>query len=144
MGVIKQTRPGFNQQPITFKKFSDRINLCAFTQLSEYIKRTEQYRSTGQNLFLGTVKPFRSATVDTLSNWVRFDLIKCYLSEYSPLSLRGAGTSAALRSNNLTVDTIMSAAGWSQNSTFQKLYDQPLAKDSSLDVAILSNKVKTD
>ena len=45
VGLIKQSRPGYNQQPIIFNKFGSKPNICVFTQLSEYIKQTANYRS---------------------------------------------------------------------------------------------------
>ena len=138
IGMVKQTRPGYSQQPITFQAFPDRPNLCVFNQINEYIKKTDSYRPTNQGFFLTTTKPFRSATKNTISNWIRYILKKCNLQEFTPHSLRGAGTSAAVRNNLLPVDKVLSAAGWSRESTFQKFYAHPLLKQhDSLDVAIL-------
>ena len=140
VGVVKQTRPGFSQKPISFQKFSEKPHLCVFTQLQQYLDRTKCFRAENQSLFLTTVKPIHAASINTLSNWVRFILNRCNLSQFSPHSLRGAGTSAAHRSCNFPVDAILSAAGWTQESTFQKFYARPIVDNTSLDVAILNSQ----
>lgn len=134
--IVKQTRPGYSQKPIEFSKFSDRPHLCPFSQLLYYIERTKLYRSLDQCLFLSTVKPFKAAKVNTLSNWVKHILTTCNLPQFSAHSLRGAGTSAALRGGS-SIESIMSAAGWTRESTFQRFYAKPLVKQDSLDVSIL-------
>lgn len=138
VGVVKQTRPGYSQKPIEFHKFPDRPHLCVYVQLLDYIKRTKPYRNLEQCLFLSTVKPFKAVTVNTLSNWVKQLLATCNLPQFSAHSLRGAGTSAALRSGS-SIDSIMSAAGWTKESTFQKFYARPVVKNDSLDISILKS-----
>lgn len=138
VGVVKQTRPGYSQKPIEFQKFSDRPHLCVYSQLLGYIERTKPYRNLEHSLFLSTVKPYKGVTVNTLSNWVKQILSTCNLPQFSAHSLRGAGTSAALRGGS-SIDSIMSAAGWTKESTFQKFYAKPVVKHDSLDISILKS-----
>lgn len=138
VGLVKQSRPGFSQKPIKFRKFQSKPNLCAYTQLVEYIEKTKTLRpSNCQHLFITTIKPYKRASKDTLSNWVKKVLITCGLPSFSTHSLRGAGTSAALNSGRLSLDLILSTAGWSSESTFRKFYNRPVMLDESLDSAIL-------
>jgi len=142
VGVTKQTRPGYSQQPLVFHKFIERLNVCPFTQLCMYLDRVKALRPTtgaDHNIFLTNVKPFKAASKNTIANWIRNILQECGLSDYTPHSLRGASTSAALRSGRIPIDSILSAAGWSRESTFRQFYNRPLTKPKmSLDQAILS------
>lgn len=142
IGLIKQSRPKFSQQPIVFSKFNKKPNLCVFSQLSHYINLTGKLRPiTCQNLFVTTTQPHRAASVNTLANWIKHILRSCNLESFSAHSLRGSGTSAALRSGS-PIDSVLQAAGWSQESTFRKFYDRPVYEEFSLDKSILDSTQK--
>jgi integrase len=44
VGKVKQSRPGYHQEPLRFQKFVDKPNICVVTQLSNYIQRTKDIR----------------------------------------------------------------------------------------------------
>ena len=139
IGLVKQSRPGKNQQPLKFNVLIEHPDICVVKQVKEYIKRTENLRNSNcKNLFITTTKPHKGATVNTLANWIKNILTKCKLSNFSAHSLRSASTSAALRSG-LPIDRILAAAGWSNLSTFRKFYNKPIVDVDSFDQSVLKS-----
>ena len=47
------------------------------------------------------------------------------ISVFTPHSVRGASTSAALRAK-VPLETILTTAGWRKDNTFRKYYNKPL------------------
>lgn len=137
--LVKQSKPGNHQRPLSFNKFSANPNLCVHTLLKEYLERTRTLRSGehNTNLFLTTVKPYHHASVNTLSNWIRSVLQDCDLKDFGPHSLRGAASSAWSRAS-IPIDDIMKAAGWRSESTFQRFYNRPIIKEPIMDIPILN------
>ena len=50
------------------------------------------------------------------------------LNIFTPHSVRGASSSAALRAK-VPVQTILDTAGWSRKTTFMKYYNKPLQRN---------------
>lgn len=139
--LIKQTKPGHHQQPLRFKKFNCKPNLCVYTQLSLYINRSIGLRNENTtNLFITSTRPYHNATKNTLSNWIRSVLQDSGLEKFGPHSLRGAATSALARTA-VPVDMILQTAGWKSESTFRKFYNKPVHQNCSADAVILSSMV---
>ena len=65
---------------------------------------------------------------DTVSRWIKNVLEKAGVNTkvFSAHSTRAAAAASAARSNNVPINTIMEAAGWSRESTFKKFYDKPV------------------
>ena len=78
-------------------------------------------------LWLGYSKPFKPVRRDAVSCWMRNVLEKPGLNTkvFSAHSTWAAATSAA-RSINVSINTIMEAAGWSREGTFGKFNDKPV------------------
>ena len=76
---------------------------------------------------LATKKPHDSVTTDTVGRWQRKVLENSGLDvrKYGAHSTRTASTSAA-KTVNISIQSIMDAAGWSNAETFRKFYDKPL------------------
>ena len=81
-----------------------------------------------KQLFISYTKPHKAVSPDTVSRWVKTTLVDAGIdtSKYSAHSTRSASTSAA-KGNNISIATIMKSTGWSQESTFAKFYDKPVA-----------------
>lgn len=142
--LVKQTKPGNHQRPLSFHRFTARPNLCMYSLLSKYIEITRPLRSgTGDtaNLFITTVPPHHNARLNTISNWIRSVLQDNGLNNYGPHSLRSAATSKWSRAA-APVDDIMRAAGWKRESTFRRFYNRPLEKETKLDHIILTEENK--
>ena len=60
------------------------------------------------------------------------------LSQFGSHSTRAAAASAASLAN-VPLQTILKTAGWSQASTFRKLYDKPVARDTTFASGVLTH-----
>ena len=94
------------------------------TCLRKYVKLTEPIRVGHDPLCLSYSKPFKSVSRDTISRWIKNVLEKAGVNT-KDFSAHFTATSAA-RSNNVSINTIMDAAGWSREGTFRKFYDKPV------------------
>ncbi|CAC5388607.1 unnamed protein product [Mytilus coruscus] len=128
--LLKCSKPGRHLQPTELPAFIEDNSLCIVTVLKEYLVRTSCFRKT-QKLILSCIKPYSHVSKDTLGRWVKIVLQTSGvdITIYKPHSTRSASTSAALRCAT-SVDTILKAAGWSNESTFRKFYDKPVSKQN--------------
>ena len=81
---------------------------------------------------------------DTISRWIKtvLELAGLDISQFSAHSTRAASTSAAF-SRDVPIDCVLSAAGWSSQSTFCKLYCRPVpAVGKTLSQSVLDKFVK--
>ena len=76
--------------------------------------------------WLSYCKPFKPVSRDTISRWVKNVLEKAGINTkiFGAHSTRAAATSAA-KSANKSINTIMDAAGWSSESTFESFMTNP-------------------
>lgn len=136
--LLKSTRPGFQQEEIKVKAYAPDRRLCVVTVLKEYLNRTKMLRDENiSQLFITSVKPFKGASKDTIARWVKtvMDLAGLDTQIFTPHSVRSASTSAALKAN-VPLQTILSTAGWTRNSTFAKYYNKPV-KSSDFSTKII-------
>ena len=111
--------------------------------LNEYIRRTKTYRKAGSTqLFISFIAPFDQVTKDTIARWVKLVMARAGIDVniFTPHSIRGASSSAALR-NKVPLQTILDTAGWTRASTFMKYYNKPLL-NSEFSTRILENAKK--
>lgn len=125
--LLKTSKPGRHQGHLEFKSYPVDERLCVVTCLRQYLKLTEPIRTGHDPLWLSYTKPFKPVSRDTVSRWIKNVLEKAGVNTkvFSAHSTRAAATSAAC-SNNVSINTIMDAAGWSRESTFRKFYDKPV------------------
>lgn len=127
----KTSRPGFINSHIKFQVFPEKPHVCIVSQLKLYLERsaslrdTSHYNKTTNNLFITTTKPYRNASKNTISNWIKETLHSAGIP-YTPHSIRSASTSRAQA--NMSVDDILKAAGWSEESTFRRFYKREVSK----------------
>ena len=125
--LLKTSKPGKHQGHLELKSYPADQRLCVATCLKQYVKLTEPIRAGHDPLWLSYNKPFKPVHRDTVSRWIKNVLEKARVNTkvFSAHSARAAAASAA-HSNNVPISTIMEAAGWSRESTFQKFYDKPV------------------
>ena len=136
---LKQTRPGFPNPTVTLTAFRD-SRLCVVTTLKEYISRTEPLRGSESQLFVSYTKPHKAVSRDTIGRWVKTVLSSAGIDtkKFKPHSTRAAAVSAA--SNvSVSLDEIMSTAGWSSESTFAKFYNKPVLRESQFASSVLGS-----
>ena len=113
-------------------------NICVVRHLKHYLERTSSLRDKIDSLFVTTVKPYRPATLNTISNWVKFILKSAGIDVKlaSAGSTRAASTSKALEAG-APLDTILNAAGWSRPSTFARFYHKKLMSTQNMGSYVL-------
>lgn len=130
--LIKTSGPGRDQPVLFLPKFRENINICPATALEDYLTKTKDIRMQNSNLFLTCIRPYKNATAQTISKW-----IKAVLSEsgvdttlFRAHSTRHASTSAA-NAAGVSIDIIRKTAGWTSSSyTFAKFYNRPIVDAS--------------
>ena len=85
------------------------------TCLKRYVELTEPVRDGHDPFWLSFTKPFKPVSQDTVSRWIKSVMEKAGIDNkiFSAHSTRAAATSAA-NANNVSINTIMDAAGWSR------------------------------
>lgn len=128
---IKTSRPGISQPILILPFYKENLNICPANTLQAYLKKTESLRKDSTTLFITFMSPFRRASSQTLSRWVKDILCKSGIDTdiFSAHSTRHASTSAAKR-KGINIDVIRKSAGWSENSnTFSRFYDRPIVQN---------------
>ncbi|XP_066595431.1 uncharacterized protein [Prorops nasuta] len=74
---LKTSGPGRAQPLLLLPFFQENPNLCAARTLSEYLNRTSQFREDIETLFITIKKPFKGASSQTLSRWLKDTLDIC-------------------------------------------------------------------
>ena len=124
--ILKSSKPGKHLEPINIPAFVDDPRLCVVRVLQEYIRRTDDIRKT-RKLLITYTKPYREPSVSTISNWIKVVLLKSGIdiSKFKTHSTRSASTTAAFKAGT-SVNTILKAAGWKNESVFRKFYNRPV------------------
>lgn len=127
---LKQSRQGYQDPVLRLDAYTRDKQLCVFTYMKEYLKRTADTRAGEKLIFLTYQRPHHAPTRDTVARWITLVMSYAGLdtSRYGPHSTRSASTSAAER-GGATIDDILKTAGWSSSSTFAKYYKRDVNKD---------------
>lgn len=129
---LKTSSPNRPQPILEIPKFTEKPEICVASTLEEYLITTKALRGNIQELFITYKKPFRKASVQTLSRWIKTVLQESGVdtSIYSGHSTRHASTSAAFQ-RGVDIETIRKAAGWTPNSSsFARFYCRPVLTTS--------------
>lgn len=128
---IKTSRRGVSQPLLLLPKFLQNSKLCIVLTLEKYLEKTSDLIVNPNKLFITTVKPFKEASKDTVSRWIRSFLQSCVGNDFTSHSLRHASTSTAFK-KGVNLDIIKNLAGWSDKSkTFEKFYNRPIIPDKN-------------
>lgn len=138
---IKTSAPHRYQPLLKLPFFRSNPNLCVASTLSCYLNRTAALRQSGKfsKLFLTYKKPYKEATAQSISRWIRLVLGRSGIdtSLFTAHSTRHAATSAAVN-RGINIDTIRNTAGWTASSdVFAKFYNRPLMTPHNFANAIL-------
>ncbi|XP_068737579.1 uncharacterized protein [Montipora capricornis] len=118
---LKQSNPRTQEKPLVLNEaYTHDESLCVFSTLKEYLQRTKTLRVTaGSQLLIGFQKPHKAVLRDTISRWVRtvMQMSGINLNVYKAHSTRTASVSPAHRAQ-VTIQEILSKAGWSSAQTF--------------------------
>lgn len=146
--ILKTSCPRRTALKLVLPYLNEKPELCPVKILIEYLERTRSVREKDTSLirlFLTFKKPFKEATTQTISRWLRQVMYASGVdtSVFSAHSTRHASSSRACR-QGVTVDSILKAVGWSsRSSTFANHYNRPLGNDSNNQIdfarAVLDN-----
>lgn len=128
---IKTTGPNRLQPNLVLPYLKQNPALCVASTLSYYIENTQKTRDQTNVLLLTHKQPFRPATSQTISRWIKTVLNECGIDTniFKSHSVRHAATSAAFR-GGVNLDTIYKTAGWTERSSvFANFYNRPLSSD---------------
>lgn len=143
--IIKTSRRGSIQPMFHLKTFTQRKEICPVKTIQSYIDQTSSIRNNTDELILTFKKPYRNASTQTISRWIKLMLKEAGIDVtiFTAHSTRHASTSAANRSG-VSIDVIRKAAGWSQNSAvFARHYNRPINQDASEFSSVICNTVIT-
>ena len=122
-GLAKQAKLGsFKPEEVIIAPFEDRT-LCPVACLEAYEKRTSHVRKSDR-LFLAMVAPNNPVTSSSMARWLKDTLREAGLEDFGAHSSRGSAATAAAMSG-ITMQEIMSRAGWSKKDTFCQFYYRP-------------------
>ena len=130
--TLKTTRPGHPLPPIELKTFKD-SEFCVVAHLKQYIKMTASFRNTGTNqLLLSFRQPHKPISTTTLSTWCVTVMKEpgVNVNVFGSHSTRPTSTSK-YKISGLSFKEIAKSAGWPNEKTFAKFYDEPIQEDFS-------------
>ena len=136
--LLKHTKPGSHQKPIVISAYPTDKRLCIVSVLRIYLEKTKSVRGNETQLLLSYRKPYKRVSRDTVSRWLKWVMNNAGIDtgKFSSHSTRAASVSAANRVG-IPMDTILSAAGWSNSSTFDRFYNKNLAEQGTFANAVL-------
>lgn len=131
---IKTSGKNKYQPILSFPFFKEKPQLCVGSTICHYINLTKSLRPKSEKrLILTTRKPYKPASTQTLSKWLKkvLDLSGIESNIFKGYSTLHAASSAAARAG-LNIEIIRKTAGWSEKSlVFNKFYNKPLLKNAS-------------
>lgn len=134
-GNIKQCRPNFNVQMLTFHSYSKDASLCVCETLQTYLIRTEEIRHGtsryDDRLLISFIKPHYNVSRDTIARWIKTMLRMSGVdtATFTAGSVRPAAASKA-KAMAVPIPCIMAKAGWSREATFANYYDKHIVRAS--------------
>ena len=133
---LKQDKPGKVFGNVRLYKYPVR-ELCVYEILDSCLRATEKLRNSSK-LLVSYIKPYKAVTSSTIGRWIKTLLGQAGVDTeiFSGHSTRCASTSKALMS--VSTDVILATAGWTEESTFRKFYNKPVAVTNQMSLAVLT------
>ena len=138
--LAKQSRQTKPVKEFFFPRFEQNTKLCPVRALQEYEKRTLDKRSSNGStqLLLAMIRPHKPVASSTVARWLKTALSNAGIdtSIFKAHSVRSAAASSASEAG-VTTATILDAADWATETTFQRFYYKP-KHNSAFGQAVLS------
>ncbi|XP_050314945.1 uncharacterized protein LOC126749306 [Anthonomus grandis grandis] len=118
-------------QPIFYIEKHTSPKRCISILLKHYLEVTQSHRGNNSTLFLTFKKPYKPASPQTLSRWIKTVMNNSGIDtkKFTAHSTRHASTSAAYR-KGVDINIIKQSAGWTKKSkVFSLFYNKPLLDD---------------
>ena len=127
--LLKTNSPRNPTTVVSVTPFREDGQICAYTYLKHYLKRTKAIRSSNQ-LFVSIQSPHSAVTKDTIAWWIKLIMTKAGIDTdvFKAHSTRAAASSAASRNKDIT--HVLCTADWRSEETFAKFYQRPIVNDS--------------
>ena len=125
---LKTTRPGHHLKPIEFLAHQPYFRTYVLLHVCRHTLIERLHSEDADQLLIGYQKPHKPVLTNTISRWIKTVLTNAGIdtSVYKAHIARAAVASAANK-KQVPIDTILSAAGWSNINTFaQLLYSKPI------------------
>ncbi|WAR14518.1 LOW QUALITY PROTEIN: hypothetical protein MAR_004623, partial [Mya arenaria] len=116
-----------------FIRYTYDVDLCVVKTLDVYIEQSSGKRGEVSDLFISVQTPHKGVSTETISRWLKSVLTSAGIDTKQfkkGHSVRSAATSAAFGTGT-SIQTIMNAAGWSSECTFNKFYNKQSLTDHS-------------
>ena len=141
--MLKQSRPGFHQEPIRYERYIADPRLCVYTHLTTYIEQTKSIRGGISQLLISHSRPHHAASSKTISRWCKqfLALARIDTTRYKGHSTRSASTSLLVQSNNADLSHILKAAGWSNDHTFRRFYNLPQEQTFNVGTGLIDSDI---
>ena len=125
--LVKTANRKFHNGESKFPKYIENTNICPVTTLKQYLHMTSKNRGEIKSLFIIQVRPFKSASKDTITRWIRETLSKAGIdaSIFSLHSTRSA-TSSTANKGRVPITTILKTVGWRSLKTFGRFYEKEI------------------
>ena len=132
---LKQDRPGKVFGNVRLYKYPVK-ELCVYETLNYYLKATENLRNS-ITLLVSYIKPYRAVISSTIGRWIKTMLGQAGIDTelFSAHSTRCASMSKAIASDS--TDVILATAGWTEESTFRKFFNKPVALTNQMSLSVL-------
>ena len=142
--LLKHTRPGSHQKAIVINAYPNDRRLCTVSILGIYLEKTKGVRNNETQLLLSYRKPYKRVSRDTISRWLKCVMKNAGIDtdKFKSHSTRSAAVSAANRAG-IPMDTILSAAGWSNTRTFDQFYNKNITEQGSFANTVLDASAGT-
>lgn len=124
--VLKQSPRGAHLEPIELYSCENKA-LCVVHILCVYLQKTKTLGGKTDNLFLTLLAPHKAASKDTIARLWTLARAGINTAEYTTHSTWSARTSA-VRNGDVSMDTIMKAAGWTKAATHKNYYRKMITK----------------
>ena len=118
--VTKTARKNKMRPPIKYLNFTSRI-ICVCHHIDLYFQRTQNIRNRENQLLLGTIRPHKAVSTETISRWLVGVLYFAGTSTFKSLSTRAASTSEA-KALGVPAKEILKRGPRFHYSTFEKHY----------------------
>ena len=125
----KTSNRKFHNEELKFPKYIENTNICPVTSLKQYLHMTSKNRGEIKSLFITQVRPFKPASKDTDTRWIRGTLSKSGsdTSIFLPHSTRSAASSTA-KKGRVPINTILKTGVWKSMKTFGRFYDKEIVE----------------
>ena len=123
VGGLSKTRRSGPPRSVIIKRLPSDLALCPVTTQEAYEQMTKPFRPVlgPSPLFISLRKPRKPVSSSTISRWIKSVMAEAGIDvdKFKPHSIRAASSSAA-KASGVPLADIMTLAGWSRSSTFER------------------------